>query len=393
MTARAPALVNVRADSETFLCVCNFPSNTGFAWDFIERLYAGVSDHLATKGIRTVVAYPKIGDSPRSLRNSTAEPIELNAAPVLNTSLKSLLRFIRRERVRGIYFTDQAPASFIYPLLRAYGVRFIIVHDHTSGDRKPARGMKRAVKWFLTRLPGVAADRVLAVSDYVARRQTEVALIPRRRVTRVWNGVDIPPLPSGENRLREIVDVDPARPIVAVCCRAHPVKGVQHVLRAFDMLWALHDPAKRPVLAYVGNGPALDELEKLRASLSSANDIRFLGYREDAFQLLGGADVCVSASIWQEAFGLGVLEPMSLGKAVVATAVGGVPEILTDGVSGILVPPADEQRLADAIDRLLNDSALRARLGAAARERAAAHFTIQSQIASLSAIVAKGLGE
>jgi glycosyltransferase involved in cell wall biosynthesis len=168
------------------------------------------------------------------------------------------------------------------------------------------------------------------------------------------------------------------------------VKGVDNVLRAFDALWQRHDPSTRPVLAYIGNGPQFDELEILRASLPAANDIKFLGYREDAFQLLGGADVCVSASTWQEAFGLGVLEPMSLGKAVVATAVGGVPEILKDGESGLLVPPADEPRLADALERLLADRALRERLGTAARARAKAHFTIQSQIETLSQIAAKG---
>jgi glycosyltransferase involved in cell wall biosynthesis len=376
--------------AEALLCVCNFPSNTGFAWDFIERLYAGVADHLATLGVRTFVAYPKIVEAPRPLRGSCAQAVELDASPNNTKSLKQLLAFIRAERVRAIYFTDQSPASLAFPVLRASGVRYIIVHDHTSGDRQVARGVKRGVKWLLTRIPGVAADRVLAVSDYVARRQTEVALIPPARVVRIWNGVDIPPLPNGENRLRELVGVDVTRPIVAICCRAHPVKGVDNVLRAFNTLWMRHDPATRPALVYLGNGPQFAELEALRASLPAASDIKFLGYRDDAFQLLGGADVCVSASTWQEAFGLGVLEPMSLGKAVVATAVGGVPEILKDGESGLLVPPADEARLAEALERLLADPALRARLGVAARARAKAHFTIQSQIASLSQIAAKG---
>ncbi len=332
------------ARAETLLCVCNFPSNTGFAWDFIERLYAGVADHLATLGVRTLVAYPKIVDPPRSLRGSSAKAVELDASPAHKKSLKQLLSFVRAEHVRAIYFTDQAPASFAFPLLRAYGVRYIIVHDHTSGDRRAARGVKRTLKWLLTRLPGVAADRVLAVSDYVARRQTEVALIPSGRVSRVWNGVDIPPLPVGENRIRSIVGVDGARPIVAICCRAHPVKGVDHVLRAFNTVWARGKGDARPVLVYVGNGPQFDDLEKLRASLPAADDIKFLGYRDDAFQLLGGADVCVCASSWQEAFGLGVLEPMSLARAVVATSVGGVPEILENEKSGLLVPPGDRRQ-------------------------------------------------
>ena len=126
----------------------------------------------------------------------------------------------------------------------------------------------------------------------------------------------------------------------------------------------------------------------LRA-LPSANDIRFLGYQPNASELLAVADVCVSASVWQEGFGLAVLEPMALGVAVVATAVGGVPEIAEDGVSGILVPAEDDAALAAAISRLLADPTLRARIGDAGRRRASAHFTIEAQIRALSELAAR----
>lgn len=372
----------------TLLCVCNFPSNTGFAWDFIERLYAGVADRLAPAGVRTLVAYPEIVEAPRSLAGSAAIAVRCRAQPTVGRSLLALLALIVRERVQVVYFTDVNATSLTYPLLRLCGIRYVIVHDHTSGTRTPARGVKRTIKALLARLPGVSADRVIAVSDYVARRQRDVGQVAPARITRVWNGVPIAPPTGDPTLLRRELGIADGVPIVACCCRAHPVKGVAHLLRAFDRVQ--RTAAVRSALVYIGDGPQLGELRALAASLDSASDIRFTGYLPNARAYLQGADVCVSPSTWQEAFGLAVLEPMSLGKAVVATAVGGVPEILEDEVSGLLVPPADEDALADALGRLLADPALRARLGAAARARAASHFDIELQVRRLSELVAEG---
>lgn len=388
MTGARPPRAAPDAAPDTLLCVSNFPSNTGFAWDFIERLYAGVANDLARIGVRTLVAYPEIVEPPRALAGSAAVAVQLDAQPRTARSLVALLAFVRAHNVRALYLSDYAPTSALFLALRLAGARHIIVHDHTSGARRPARGLKWIAKWLVARVPGLTADRVIAVSDYVARRQIEIALVPARRVTRVWNGVAPAATHESSVALRHELGAGAARAIVTCCCRAHPVKGVDHVLRAFDRVWRSAPEGARPLLAYIGDGPFISGLEALRDSLPSRQDIRFLGYRTDAMALLAGADVCVSASVWQEAFGLAVLEPMSLGRAVVATSVGGVPEIVDDEVSGILVAPGDDAALAAAIERLLHDAPLRARLGVAARRRAAG-FTLDSQIHALSALAAR----
>ena len=111
----------------------------------------------------------------------------------------------------------------------------------------------------------------------------------------------------------------------------------------------------RPVLVYVGDGPDFQSLESIRETLRSKDDIIFTGYRSDVLSLLLGAQICVVSSVWHEAFGLGVLEPMSLGRAVVASAVGAIPELIDNEVTGRLVPPADPSILADAILELLKE--------------------------------------
>ena len=169
----------------TLLCVCNYASNTGYAWDFIEGLYAGVAARLAPLGVRTLVAYPRIDAPPRSLAGSPAEAVELDATLQTTDSVRATLAFVQREAVRAMYFTDRSVRSPVYIRLRRAGVHRVIVHDHSSGERSPVRGPRAMVKWLLARIPGILADDIIAVSDYVARRHLVTGLIPAARVVRV----------------------------------------------------------------------------------------------------------------------------------------------------------------------------------------------------------------
>jgi spore coat protein SA len=108
-----------------------------------------------------------------------------------------------------------------------------------------------------------------------------------------------------------------------------------------------------------------------------------LGYLPQAATLLRTANVCAVPSVWQEAFALAVLEMMARGRAVVATRVGGVPEVIQDGVSGLLVAPNDVDALANAITKILESATLREALGRAARERSSRFFTADQQIGAM----------
>jgi glycosyltransferase involved in cell wall biosynthesis len=384
-----------REEPETLLCVANFPANTGYAWDYIERVYARIADHLATHGVRTLVAYPKMVEPPRTLAGSAAEPVVLSAAFTDAAAVRAAEDFIRREGVRALYLTDHPARSRIYLRLRRAGARWILVHDRSSGERNRPRGLKRAAKWFLARLPGATADVVVAVSNYVARRQIEVGLVPASRVVRVWNGISLPPVTdSAAVRTRAFLGVGADRLVVGCACRAAPEKGVHHLLRAFDR--ATRDERLKdrfsPVLFYAGDGPQMGDLVALRERLEAREDIRLAGYRPDAAALLAGADICVVPSVWQDAFPNAVLETMASGKAVIATSVGGIPDMIEDGVSGLLVPPGDEAALTAAITALASDAARRRALGRAARQRVAARFTLTEQISRLTALIEEGFG-
>ena len=373
----------------TVLFVANFPANTGYAWDFIEGLFAGMATRLAQIGVRAFVAYPAMTAPPRALQGTPARPITLDARLETVASLRQTLAFARRERVDLLYLIDRPARSPFYPLLRAAGVRTILVHDHTSGAGTVPRGLKRLAKWMLARVPGLTADRVIAVSDFVAERQRAVGMVPAERITRVWNSVMIPPHAdsSRTRHARRALGLDEHVPIIACTCRATPEKGVDSLFRAFDRLAVTSDA----LLLYAGDGPAFASLQALRDSLPSRDRIRLYGYRPDRELLLEAADVCVVPSVWDEAFGLAALEAMSRAKPVVATAVGGIPEVIQAGVTGVLVPPGDEARLAAAIAALLSDRAAGARIGSYARDDVAARFTAETQLARLTELVTEHL--
>ena len=384
----------MKSEQRALLCIANFQANAGYAWDFIEGIYARVADHLAVHGIRTFVAYPTISSSPRALNESAAQPVLLDVSLKTPASIRAVQEFIRREGVRVVYLTDRPLRDSAYRHMRRAGAQRILVHDHSSGERLRPRALKWVMKWLLARLPGVNADSVIAVSDNVARRQVEVALVPPRRIFRVWNGLRVTPRAAADARSAHgLFGVAVDRPLVGCACRATPEKGVAHLFRAFDRLVVDGGiDGQRPVLVYMGDGPCLADLRALRETLTFKDDIIIAGRRSDAAAVLASVDVCVVPSVWQDAFPLSVLETMAAGKPVVASSVGGIPEIVEHDVTGLLVAPADEGALAAAISALLRDPVRAERLARAAQRRVAEHFTPERQISQVTALLEAGFG-
>lgn len=375
----------------SLLCVSNFPSDTGYAWTFIEELYAAISNYLAEWGVDTWVAYPSLKGRPKSLNGSRAQPLQHQVRLDRLSSIRATAELIRRKRVRVVYLCDRSSWHPAYALWRVAGVRKVIVHDHTSGERTEPRGLKRQLKLWRRHIPGAQADTVIAVSDYVLQRKIDVDLLPAKCVHRVWNSVDVPMERPSKSVSVAGLGLNPARPVVACAARATREKGIHHLLRAFDRLNTDAELASlNPALIFVGDGPFMPELKSIRSQLRSPEDIVFTGFREDAAELLGAADICVVPSLWAEAFCLSALEAMARGVPVVASGVGGLPEVVRDGETGILVPPADEEALASAIKGLLASSARRQRLGEAARRRALTFFSRDRQISELLSLVSDG---
>lgn len=358
------------------LCIAQFPTNTGYAWDFIEGTFAELARRLAPDGIRTFVAYPEIAEPPRPLAGSPATPVPLPLDQGNWSSVRHVARFIRTERVEVVYLIDRVIITPAHWAFRAAGARAIIEHVHSSGDRSTPRGWLRLAKTIATRVPGLIPDRILTVSDFVAARTIRSTCAPATRIRRIWNGL---PVPTGAALPRErpalLAGIPLDRPIVACACRAAADKGVDHLLRAFRLLidrWPTGSP--RPYLVYLGSGPVLHELRELASTLGLEPDTLLPGYSPEVRSVLAHSTVAVVPSVWQEALGLSVLEPLLVHRPVVASRVGGIPEVVRDRCEALLVPPGDAEAIAAAVRTVLNDRDLAARLAEAGYQRAITVF-------------------
>ena len=226
------------------------------------------------------------------------------------------------------------------------------------------------------RLAHRLATHVTAVSEAVA--ESVVALgVPRARITVIPNGVDaarfVPPAPAEEARQALSADASPLVGSVG-CLAARKDYGT-----LLEALRLLADRGLAFRVALVGDGPDRAALEARCAALGLADRVRFLGERADVDRLLPGMDVFVLSSR-EEGIPNALLEAMAAGRACVATAVGGTPEVLRDGETGWLVPPGEPAALADALGQALTRPAEARRRGEAACRVAREELSIEAMV-------------
>ncbi len=170
---------------------------------------------------------------------------------------------------------------------------------------------------------------------------------------------------------RAELGIEPGQVVVGSVARLAPPKDPDTLLQAFVDVAAVHPTA---VLVLIGGGPRLAEVTATAASLGLADRVRVVGERPDAALLTGAFDIAVLSSRW-EGLPRTVIEAAAVGVPVVATPVGGVPEIIEDEVTGLLFAPGDSAALGRALSRLIEDPVLRRRLAEAARDRVDDDFT------------------
>ncbi|PZS25544.1 MAG: lipopolysaccharide biosynthesis protein [Pseudonocardiales bacterium] len=205
------------------------------------------------------------------------------------------------------------------------------------------------------------------VSDAVRR---EVWGVYRDRAELLVQGIvtdDIPPL-TPTTMIRTELGLGADEVLLATVANMRPEKDYPRLLRAMRMLLDDGHPVR---LAAAGGGPLFQQIVELRDELDLGGKVHLLGHREDVFQLLRECDIFVLSSRF-EAYPVALMEAMACGCAIVATAVGGVPDVVKPGIDGILVDGKRPRDLADSIASLVPDPERRSRLSRAARERAAA---------------------
>ena len=289
-------------------------------------------------------------------------------------ALLALVRLFRRMAPEVVHLHSATAHTLGSIAARRARVPAIIASKRTAFACNRSRAARRRyTRWV---------DRVVAVSTG-ARDALVQAGVPAEQVAVIHSAVDCARFrPADRGRARLELDL-PARAAIVGCVgRLTHDKGHHLILEAARPIAAARPDA---LFLICGEGEAAAALHDQRRRAGLADRVRFLGHRDDVRPALAALDVFALPSL-QEGLGVALLEAMAMAKPAVASRAGGIPDALDDGVTGLLVPPGDAQALAGAILSLLADPECRARMGAAARARAAAFFNHEIMIAETEAL-------
>ncbi|MBO8137774.1 MAG: glycosyltransferase family 4 protein [Desulfotomaculum sp.] len=219
-------------------------------------------------------------------------------------------------------------------------------------------------------------DKIITVSNQLRRQVVEVEKIPEDKVVTIYNGINLREIDShaSKRKLCKSLGLPPLGRIVGVVARLAPQKGVVYFIKAASLL-----KEYRANFVVIGDGPLRNELEIKIKKLGLQDRVFLAGYRSDIFRLLPALDIFVLPSL-TEGLPLTILEAMAAARPVVATKVGGVPELINQGITGLLVEPGNPGELAGAIAELLENPSRAKELGIAGKKIVSENFCIDSMI-------------
>jgi len=329
---------------------------------------------LARRGHRlTLVCRPRawIG------QQVSGEPVSVVESDLSRWPPRELRRLaaVARERRIDVLHTHMSRAHFFGVLLRRWSGVPCVATAHSQHLQ---------LHWRFN-------DRVIAVSQATGGYHRRRNLVRRQRLEVIHNFIDAERFAAAGAGVRTAVlgslGIEPTALVVGAVGATIPEKGLAHLIEAWPRVRAAVPHAR---LLIVGAGPDghAAELRAAAQRLGLNGSVLQTGHRDDVPQLLAALDGFVSASL-AENLPLSILEAMAAGVPVVATAVGGVPECVRDGETGVLVAPGDSAALAAALTALLCDADLRLRLGAAGRRWVREHFAAETQVPQIEAALSR----
>lgn len=323
----------------------------------------------AERGWRVLLACQPDGRLLERARAAGVEtaPIRMRG-PLDLRALAGLVRLIRRERVSLVHTHSSIDAWLggmaarlcRIPVVRTRHVSIVI-----------RRGLNPVYRWL--------ADRVITSGDAIRRMVLDVGLAPER-VVAIPAGVNLEAFPFGGRAPETAREVGLGRPVIGSVAMFRGSKGHPQLLEAFAIV-----RAKRPCasLLLVGDGIRRAWVEQLAREAGLSEAVVFTGFRSDVPALLGTMDCFVQASTRTEGVPQALLQAFAAGVPVVASRIGGIPEVVADGETGLLVPSESVEALAAGIERVLDDPGAAARRARAARALVEARFSHTHSIGRL----------
>ena len=322
----------------------------------------------------TVCALKSGGTMAQELEKRGVRVLSLDGTGKLDARvIMRLFKLLRAEQpdvVQAFLFWANVAARACGRILRAFPV-ISSYHDEIVSEGWLVR--------LVDRLTLTWTDCIVCCSGAVGRSVVSRIGGKIEHFTFIPFGVDIDQFePAAAATRRELGLRDGQKVIGTVCRLVEPKKGLRILLQAMAVLAKRYGQPPCQLLL-VGDGPSRHELELLREQLGLSSWVVFAGSRRDIPRVLHAVDAFVLPSLY-EGFGIAILEAMAAGKPVIATAVGGIPEFVLSGETGLLVEPGNVEALADAIDRLLSHPQQARTMGAKGRIRAGERYHISTVV-------------
>lgn len=307
-------------------------------------------------------------------------PLSVRSVPVFITSSAGLALWMLREQIDLIHINSPLWRSGVVLAARLLGIS-VIQHVHTLWPE-----IEIDEPYFLPRVTRIVACSREAADLFAHRHR----FVPKIRV--VYNGISLEKIAEAKDRLRSEYGLRPDLLLVGIVGTLKPIKGQDSFLK---MAKRVLDAGLEAHFFIVGADPLpgepyLKKLEALVSELGLSGRVRFTGFRKDNLDVIRSLDILVSAST-EEAMPRNLIEAMALNRPVVATSVGGVPELVEEGMTGLLVPPQDAVALAEAVVRLARDPDLRRRLGEAGRCQVEERFTLDRFVRGIETVYSEVL--
>jgi glycosyltransferase involved in cell wall biosynthesis len=302
-------------------------------------------------------------------------------------AVADLIYFLRKKRYHIVH-THNSKAGFVGRLAaKITGIPVIIhtVHGFAFHDQEPV--WRQLLFRNLEKFASHMCDKMIFISqplvDWALR---EKIVLRRDKIAKVYSGIDLerfsPATEEEKNSVREKWNIRHDDAVIGIVSKLWEGKGHEILIRAFK---EVKKDIKRARLIIVGEGPLDNMLHDLVDSLGLSDSVLFTGFQMDVAAIISSFDVAVLPSYF-EGMGRVLLEAMAMEKPVVASRVGGIPDLVKDNVNGLLITPGDVKGLADALKKLLNDKGLANIMGRDGRKGISDKFSADAMIRSISNI-------
>jgi glycosyltransferase involved in cell wall biosynthesis len=318
--------------------------SAGKGWGGIESQVVTLASALLKKGHKIIIGCPDEGQVQHNAKKLGLPTTTIN---VVNSgdlfAVSRIVKTVKRENIKIIIANlgkEYWPAAMA---AKISGVKLIFVRHQLDK-------LKKSTAWLISQ----HVDKVVAVSQCVKDSLVNNE-IPSEKIAAIYNGIEMDKFNAAvadKNKVRAELNIDKDAIVIGHAGKLDKGKGVFDLLRAMENVCEKYLTAR---LLFVGEGPAQKELEILSGKLGLKNKVTFVGVQRDIFKMYSVMDIFVLASTTREAFGMALVEAMAMEIPVIGTTIGGIPEIIQNGINGILVNANDSQSLAGGIIKYVED--------------------------------------